>query len=245
MQYKSPSSSFSLSATMKLQSFLPLFFTLTATANMSGNTTTTIQPFNLSAPAGTDIWRKPPTHNAFNASTYPSELPTYGLESFQRAQLTFALPPSGQLRQYDQAGLLLHLTKPGVPANETKWVKTGIEFYYGKPYVATVGCDAWADWSLVPMPGFKNGTQPGATIEARRERDALGKSLWIYWVMRDESGKETEKLPIREVTWFFAEEDGWDVSIAGYVCRPTTEGGEEMLEAEFKEGVEIEVMKSG
>ncbi|KAA8626130.1 hypothetical protein PtrSN002B_006721 [Pyrenophora tritici-repentis] len=221
-----------------------LLFVLTTAATMSNSTTTTVEPFNLSAPAGTDIWRKPPSHNAFNASTYPAQLPTYDLKNFQRAKLTFALLPSDKLRQYDQAGLLLHLTKPGVPDNETKWVKTGIEFYYGKPYVATVGCDAWADWSLVPMPDFKNGTQPGATIEARRERDVLGKSLWIYWIVRDEAGKEVERRPLREVTWFLAEEEGWSVSVAGYVCRPTTEGGEEMLGAEFKEGVEIEILNS-
>lgn len=224
-------------------SLILTFLAHITTATMSNNSTTTIQPFNLSAPAGTDIWRKPPSHNAFSASTYPSELPTYQLKDFRRAKLTFALPPSGQLRQYDQAGLLLHLTKPGVPANETKWVKTGIEFYYGKPYVATVGCDTWADWSLVPMPEFRNGTQPGATIEARRESDELGKSLWIYWIVRDDAGKEVERRPLREVTWFFGEED-WDVSIAGYVCRPTKAGGEELLEAEFKEGVEIEVTES-
>jgi regulation of enolase protein 1 (concanavalin A-like superfamily) len=218
------------------------FFVSTALATMANTTTTTIEPFSLSAPPGTDIWRKPPTHNAFNASTYPAQLPTYDLKTFQRAKLAFELPPADQLRQYDQAGLLLHVTKPGVPDNETKWIKTGIEFYYGKPYVATVGCDAWADWSLVPMPEFKNSSRPGATIEARRERDDLGKSLWIYWIVKDETGKEVERRPLREVTWVFAEEEGWSVGVAGYVCRPTKDGREELLEAEFKEGVEIEII---
>ncbi|KAF1845514.1 uncharacterized protein K460DRAFT_284512 [Cucurbitaria berberidis CBS 394.84] len=205
--------------------------------------TTTIEPFNLSSPTGTDIWRKAPSHNAFNAPTHPSQLPTYDLKVFQRAKLTFALPPADKLRQYDQAGLLLHITKPGVPDNQTKWIKTGIEFYYGKPYVATVGCDAWADWSLTPMPEFTdNSSRPSATIEARREKDALGKSLWIYWIVRDAEGKEIERRPLREINWIFADEEGWSVGIAGYVCRPTKEGGEELLEAEFKEGVEIEVL---
>lgn len=207
-------------------------------------TTTTIPPFNLSAPPGTDIWRKPPSHNAFSAPTHPETLPTYPLQSFQRARLTFALPPANQLRQYDQAGLLLHITKPGLAPNQTKWVKTGIEFYYGKPYVATVGCDIWADWSLAPNPEFtNNASRPTATIEARRERDALGKSLWIYWIVKDESGKEVERRPLREVNWIFAEEEGWSVGIGGYVCRPTTEGGEERLEAEFEDGVEIELLE--
>ncbi|KAF1946066.1 hypothetical protein EJ02DRAFT_260685 [Clathrospora elynae] len=209
-------------------------------------TTTTLEPFTLSAPPGTDIWRKPPSHNTFNAPTNPSPLPTFALETFQRAKLTFALPPADKLRQYDQAGLLLHLTKP---LNQDKWIKTGIEFYAGNPYIATVGCDAWADWSLVPMPestNNSNGSQPGATIEARREKDGLGRSLWIYWIVRDGSGKEVERRPLREVTWVFAEEEGWRVGVGGYVCRPTTEGGEdERLEVEFGEGVEIEILDKG
>lgn len=217
---------------------------ITLSVDMAASTTTaTVEPFNLSAPPGTDIWRKAPSHNAFNASTYPSELPTYDLKTFQRAKLTFALPPADKLRQYDQAGLLLHVTKPGVPDNQTKWIKTGIEFYYGKPYVATVGCDAWADWSLAPMPEFTdNSSKPGATIEARRERDALGKSLWIYWILRDCDGKEVERRPLREVNWVFADEEGWSVSIAGYVCRPTKDGGDELLQAEFEDGLEIEIL---
>jgi hypothetical protein len=92
------------------------------------------------------------------------------------------------------------------------------------------------------MPDFKNSSRPGATIEARRERDDLGKSLWIYWIVKDEAGKEVERRPLREVTWVFAEEEGWSVGVAGYVCRPTKDGGVELLEAEFKEGVEIEII---
>jgi regulation of enolase protein 1 (concanavalin A-like superfamily) len=210
----------------------------------TATTTTTIEPFKLSAPPGTDIWRKAPSHNAFNASTHPGKLPTYDLKTFQRARLTFALPPADQLRQYDQAGILLHITRPGVPDNQTKWIKSGIEFYQGRPYVATVGCDAWADWSLTPMPNSKR--RPSVTIETRRERDALGKSLWVYWIRKDDQGKEIERLPIREVNWVFADEEGWNVGVAGYVCRPTKlveSGDEELLEVEFSEGLEIEILK--
>jgi regulation of enolase protein 1 (concanavalin A-like superfamily) len=160
----------------------------------------TIPPFNLSAPADTDIWYKPPTHKVFTAPTHPAPLPQYDLQSFQRAQLTFTLPPGDQLRQYDQAGLLLHLTKSGSDPPQEKWVKTGIEWYYGKPYVSTVGCNVWSDWSVVPLDGFTgNADQPSATIEARRENDPLGKSLWVYRLVRDAEGKEVERQPLREV----------------------------------------------
>jgi regulation of enolase protein 1 (concanavalin A-like superfamily) len=211
-------------------------------------TTTTIPPFNLSTPPGTDIWRKPPSHNAFSAPTHPATLPTYDLTSFVRAKLSFVLPPACQLRQYDQAGLLLHFTKEGV---QDKWVKTGIEFYYGKPYVATVACDQWADWSLTPSilasdNSTSNDTRPGATIEARREQDDLGKSLWVYWIVRDKELKEVERRPLREVTWVFANEEGWKLGVGGYVARPTAEGESDQAElvADFGEGVEVEVLDS-
>jgi len=90
-----------------------------------------------------------------------------------------------------------------------------------------------------PSANHSTDKQPGATIEARREYDALGKSLWIYWVVRDEGGNEVEKRPLREVTWIFAQEEGWDLKVSGYVCRPTKEGGEEELQAEFGEGLEV------
>lgn len=83
--------------------------------------------------------------------------------------------------------------------------------------------------------------RPTATIEARRERDVLGKSLWVYWIVKGENGKE-ERIPLREVNWFFAEEEGWSIGIGGYVARPTKDGGDAELDAEFAEGVKIEVL---
>lgn len=246
-----------------LFSLLILLHPLTMARESPKTTTTHLPPFTLSSPPGTDIWRKPPTHNAFNASIHPSTPNPIPLSTFSRAKISFTLPPAPQLRQYDQAGLLLHLTQPGLSANQTKWIKTGIEFYYGKPYVATVGCDAWADWSLVPMGEFGSFSttptaststtiptttpddQPGATVEIRREQDELGKSLWIYWLVRDGQGAEVERRPLREVTWVLDGEEEWDVSVSGYVCRPTKAGGEGELEAVFAEGLEVEASGFG
>ena len=220
-----------------------LLFTLVTMSYATKNHT--VSPFNLSSPPDTDIWRKPPSHNVFNAPTHPSPVPQYDLKVFQRAQLTFALPPGNELRQYDQAGLLLHFTKPGLAEGKDKWIKSGIEWYYGNPYISTVGCDAWADWSIVPLSGYAgNSSKPTVTIEAKREKDQLGKSLWVYQVVRDGEGKEIQRLPLRELTWVFAEEEGWSVGIAGYVCRPTKEGGDAELHAEFAEGVQIETLDS-
>ncbi|KAF1967125.1 hypothetical protein BU23DRAFT_559671 [Bimuria novae-zelandiae CBS 107.79] len=204
-----------------------------------------VPPFTLSSPAGRDIWRKPPSHNVIDAPTHPSPLPQYDLKSFQRARLSFTLPPGKELRQYDQAGLLLSFTRADAPlgSGKDKWLKTGIEWYYGKPYLSTVGCDAWADWSITPLVEFQgNESRPGATVEARREKDQLGKSLWIYQIIQNERGEEVERRPLREVNWIFAEEEGWKVGVGGAVARPSKDGGEADLTAEFREGVEVEVL---
>ena len=104
----------------------------------------------VSARSNTDIWRKPPTTNRFNAPT--SGHSTRGpLEKFQSAQVTFSFTPT---TQYDQAGLLLHLTKRGHPCQGSgtiatdselhqscKWLKTGIEFYEGEALVGPRDAD--------------------------------------------------------------------------------------------------------
>ncbi|KAF2749836.1 hypothetical protein M011DRAFT_465499 [Sporormia fimetaria CBS 119925] len=196
--------------------------------------TNTTPTFALTTPPGTDIWRKPPTRDDFNAPVHPSPLPTHTLTSFQRARLTFSLPAANTLQQYDQAGLILHLTHP---TQKDKWIKTGIEFYNGKPYLSTVGTDRWSDWTVVPLEMGEGGDgKPRATIEARREKDQLGRSLWVYLVDGE------ERRPLREMNWVFADEEGWKVGVGGYVARPGKEGGE--LEARF-EGLEVEVLEGG
>lgn len=173
----------------------------------------------ISAQPSTDIWRKPPSTDVFNA---PSVLQTpISQTSFNRARVTFIAPWK---YRYDQGGLLLHLTKQG---EKDKWLKTGVEFYTGAPFISTVGCDRWADWSIYPTAG--NDTE--YTVEARRESDELGTSLWVYRLIFDEDGKEVERVPLREVPWFFADEEGWDIAAGPYGARPAdkdTTGGESL-----------------
>lgn len=73
--------------------------------------------------------------------------------------------------------------------------------------------DRWADWSLLSVPS--GGA--GATLEVVREPDD---SLWIYLV------EGIQKSPIREVTWVFAEKDVTDAWIGFYAARPSSEGGD-------------------
>ncbi|KAI1213391.1 uncharacterized protein F4807DRAFT_410936 [Annulohypoxylon truncatum] len=160
--------------------------------------TTTKTPFSLEAPPGTDIWRKPPGTNVFSA---PVTNTVSGLlKKFQSARVTFW---ADWTERYDQAGLLLvprRLADAAVSPPE-KWIKTGIEFYFGQPQLSTVGCDRWADWSVAPLTLKENEIEPGkvggVTIEVVREGDELGKSLWVYRVVLDKDGGVVDRVPLR------------------------------------------------
>ena len=203
---------------------------------MSTTTTTA-----LTAPPGTDIWRKPPDTNILNAPTHPSPLLFQPLRSFQRARLTLALPPTSSLTQYDQAGLLLHLRRTPTPTTATeatdaapdKWLKTGVEFANNVPWLSTVACDSWADWSVTPLPAAAAAAPVAATVEARRETDAHGTSLWVYVLELDSEGTVVKRTPLREVAWFFAVEEGWEVGVGAYAARPS-QAWEEGLRAEVR-----------
>lgn len=176
-------------------------------------------PFTITASPGTDIWRKPPTTDVFNAPS--NMLPSIPLSSFLSSRITFSMPYK---YRYDQGGLLLHLTKVG---DKDRWLKTGVEFYNDRPYISTVGCDGFADWSLYPV----DGEVAEFTVEAIRETDENGKGLRVYWV------RDGESVPVREVAWFFADEEGWAVSVGAMACRPAASDavGGESLEVRFLE----------
>ncbi|KAK6539327.1 hypothetical protein TWF694_009560 [Orbilia ellipsospora] len=186
--------------------------------------------FEINARASTDIWRKPPSTNAFNAPT--TCLGSKPLKNFKRARLTFSLPPRSELNKYDQGGLLFHVKRSEQPKEESQWIKTGIEFYLGEPWVGTVCCDKWADWSVTPLGD--EGECPTATIEAERSNDELGKSLWIYLVRGE------KRIPLREVNFIFADEEGDQVNgpvwldVSAYAARPLEKEGKEKEELMVK-----------
>lgn len=79
------------------------------------------------------------------------------------------------------------------------------------------------------------------TMEVRREEDENGKSLWVYWI------RDGERVPVREVAWFLAGEEEWDVAVGAMVCRPASREvtGGESLEVTFWdfEVQQLEVIK--
>ena len=159
-------------------------------------------PFTLSADSGTDLWRKPgigsnPATHSFTAPILYHSLP---LASLKRARLSFSGPWS---TLYDQAGLclILPLSSQGATSKDptqdrgTRWIKTGIEFTHEAPHISTVSCDRWADWSLLPL----QGTQLTVEIEREVKHGAKTPTLWVYMI------ENSERRPIREVTWVFEE----------------------------------------
>jgi len=141
--------------------------------------------FTLSAPPGTDIWRKPPHLDSFNA---PILYRTLALSSFRRARVSIS---AEWKTRFDQGGLCLILPSPATATDERKWLKTGIEFFHGGPHVSTVACDRWADWSLVPAAS-------GAAVTVEIEREFVHgeptSTLRVYVV------EGLERRPVREVT---------------------------------------------
>lgn len=212
------------------------------------------ETFTITAPPNSDIWAAPPSTRRFNAPlAHASRGP---LQTFTRAGLTLALPPSQgeSLVQYDQGGILLAITRTGEqqqqqPSSDTmRWLKTGIEMYEGEPWLTVVGCDRWSDLSMVPLgwgggaeEEWKGGRRPAARVEVERVKEAL----WVYWVIEGKEGKEGRRVPVREVNWFFSHEEiageAWEVSVAAYAVRPlkNEKDEDEALSVEFRRfGVE-------
>ncbi|KAK4125758.1 hypothetical protein N657DRAFT_678812 [Parathielavia appendiculata] len=201
--------------------------------------------FTITAAPGTDIWRKPPTTDVFNAPTAlppagPTPLRTSGpLASFRSARLSFNFTPE---EQYDQGGILLSFRRSTDTSNNNtppKWIKSGIEYYNSLPRLSTVACDSWADWSVAPhhRDGGKGQPTGWTTIQVEKDKDGNGTGLWVYAVV-EETG---EKIPLREICWVFGLDrlEEWTVEVHAMAARPGRERGvEEGLVVEFA-GLEV------
>ncbi len=72
--------------------------------------------------------------------------------------------------QYDQAGLMIR-------ADAANWIKAGIEFVNGSPWLACVVTVDKSDWSQMPLPGF-NGS-----LGLRLTR--IGDAVWVQYRIED------------------------------------------------------------
>ncbi|KAG9009426.1 hypothetical protein FRB94_012083 [Tulasnella sp. JGI-2019a] len=196
-------------------------------ASASTHPPSSLDSFTLHAPPVTDLWRKPaaPYVESDNA---PSLITSTKLHAFRAAEVTVS---ATWTRLYDQAGLVL--IAPASEDQKSSWVKTGIEFYNGKPNLSTVATPraSTSDWSLVPLSEH--------TVRIRVEREvhaeALSPSLWVY--LMKENG---ERLAVREITWFFegaTTDHPRELLVGAYTARPTKDpnrpGDTEELEVTF------------
>lgn len=180
-------------------------------------------PIVINASPKTDLWRKPPSTDVDNAPTVLISNPIE-LHKFHSAKVTVSADWN---TKYDQGGLVLFL----LDEDTTKWVKTGIEFVWGKPSVSTVATSRWSDWSIATLPENAGGK---VTIQVEREVKGTERveSLWVY-IVNPVTG---EKVGIREVTWWFRHdivEDDPDKAtstrnllVGVYGARPTVPEGE-------------------
>ena len=127
---------------------------------------------------------------------------------------------------YDQAGLLF-TQKPRDPSvtGKPKWLKTGLEIYRGKPQLSTVGCDRFSDWGVAPLSPFTSSPGP-ITIAVEPAEGEYLESVWVYLI-----SPEGEKIPLREVCWFYVGDEGqeWDLEVAAYAARPEQNVSESLV----------------
>ncbi|KAF6814318.1 hypothetical protein CMUS01_12658 [Colletotrichum musicola] len=181
--------------------------------------------FTLSAGPDTDVWKKPPSTNVYNAPT--RAVPTKPLSEFKSAKVTFSADWS---EQYDQAGLILTFNSIS-GTRERRWIKTGLEYYNNTPQLSTVSCDRWADWSITPVAAF--GDTKFITVSVEKEQDSLGVSFWVYFVRQDGT-----KEPLREICWVFGDDDSsgkdWNLTVGALVARPAKDA-KDSLTVQFKD----------
>ncbi|KYK56394.1 hypothetical protein DCS_03394 [Drechmeria coniospora] len=195
-------------------------------------------PLTFSADPNTDVWKKPPSHDVFTAP-YRSHSKD-ATAAFSSATITFTCTYT---KQFDQAGILFIFHPPESTTTEPpaarKWIKAGIEFFDGSPRLSTVCCDAWADWSIAPLPASAclddvvKGKE-SVTICVEKENGTTGTSMWVYCVDAKNPEAPTTKLPMREINWPFGEaaSAGWELEVAAAIARPD-KAGHDKLEASF------------
>jgi regulation of enolase protein 1 (concanavalin A-like superfamily) len=77
------------------------------------------------------------------------------------SEVSFSLRGFSEL--YDQAGLMLW-------CGPERWIKAGVEMNDGVPHLGAVVTDGFSDWSLAPVPEWRDAT---ITLRASRAGDAV------------------------------------------------------------------------
>ncbi|KAH8698949.1 hypothetical protein BGW36DRAFT_377014 [Talaromyces proteolyticus] len=173
--------------------------------------------FDMTCPAGTDIWDKPPSIHDFNA---PLIYQSTTKDAFISATVTVS---ANFKDEFDQGGICLAIKAK----DRTRWVKASIEVVHGVPGVCTVVKDDWADASLREM--FDGWTQL-VTVEVRLSDDG---SLTVHAF-----GPNGQHASLREITWWGAIPGDTEIWVGPYVAKPAPNGEKGDFTAHF-EGLSI------
>ncbi|KAF4612835.1 hypothetical protein G7Y89_g15537 [Cudoniella acicularis] len=175
--------------------------------------------FTLSTTAPTDIWRIPPTRDDFNAPIIYLSIP---VSSFKSARVT---AQGAWKTQYDQGGLVVVLP-PKKGSAQKRWVKTGIEFYNGKPRMSAVAATESADWSLLPLSA-EDEAAGKMTVEIERDQEdgTWGNTLRILY-----AAAGGEKIAIRELPWAFYDlDESEEMWVGMFAAKPTVDENKELV----------------
>ncbi|GAB4198075.1 MAG: DUF1349 domain-containing protein [Roseiflexaceae bacterium] len=113
---------------------------------------------------------------------------------------------------YDQAGLM-------VRADETTWLKCGIEYVEGVQYASAVVTRDFSDWSVAPLDGTPEAlrlriTRQGGSIEIAYDPDGMGERL-----LRVAYLSESPRLLVGPMC-AAPQGDGFEVRFEGFSLRP-------------------------
>ncbi|KAF4434867.1 alanine-glyoxylate aminotransferase AGT2 [Fusarium acutatum] len=177
-------------------------------ARMFTNEKKLTPPFTVEAGPGTDIWRKP-GHDAWSIPDVHTV--SDPLKSFVSARVTFS---AKWKNLYDKSGIVLAPSKASESAApHSKWIKSGIELYAGKPHLSIVACDRFADMSLYPVAATEGQR---ITLQVAKE----GGNIWVFQPILDDDGSVKERMPLREICWILCEEqDDWVLDVGALAAR--------------------------
>jgi regulation of enolase protein 1 (concanavalin A-like superfamily) len=148
----------------------------------------------VTAEEGSDAWRLTSygfVHDTEHALVAP-------LPDGSAMEVDFDIPFEAQ---FDQAGLFVRV-------DDTRWVKTGIEYTDGELNLGAVVTDGMSDWSLAPVSHWR-----GRRITVRVSRD--GTALTVR------AGAAGEPLHLVRVIPFA---DDLDAAAGPFVCAPSRAG---------------------
>lgn len=111
----------------------------------------------VEAAEGSDYWEK--TLYGFQRDSGHALLAPWS--EHDAIEVSFSL--RGFTELYDQAGLMLW-------CSPHHWIKTGVEMSDGVPHLGAVVTDDFSDWSLAPVPEWRDAT---ITLRASRAGDAV------------------------------------------------------------------------